>query len=81
MKQGFLSLAGRGVKQKKVGNNNGKVVNMDNHDVVVEEDTNAKVINVHHVSFNEEDAGSFATKYHDMERKMLEGKVVLVRDG
>ena len=51
---------------------------MDNHDVVVEEDRNAS--KVHQVSVNEEDAGSIATKYHDMERKILEGKLILVRD-
>ncbi|GKB09536.1 hypothetical protein Tco_0837848 [Tanacetum coccineum] len=75
IERAFLSSGGRGVKQKEnsntvsndatVGKNVAGSSSMSNNDTV---------------SGNNVDTSSIAAKIHDMERQMLEGKLVLVGD-
>ncbi|GKB67884.1 hypothetical protein Tco_0929296 [Tanacetum coccineum] len=73
MKHGFLSSGRSGVKQKKGTNTVGTVVNKDMNDESVMDVTKADVNNDVPVS-------ALFAKITDMERQLLDGKLVLVDD-
>ncbi|GJS26752.1 hypothetical protein Tco_0487372 [Tanacetum coccineum] len=79
MERGFLSSGGRAIKQKKNSNTDSCVLNdADNVGKHVAGSSSMSKDDI--VSRNKEDMSSTVAKIHDIERQMLEGKLVLVGD-
>nr|GEU47851.1 copia protein [Tanacetum cinerariifolium] len=79
MGRGFLSLGGRVVKQKKNSNTDSCVLN-DAATVGKHVAGSSSMSKDDIVSGNMEDMSSIVAKIHDIERQMLEGKLVFVGD-